>query len=103
MGHTKGTWKIKDMDFDGNIIIGVSESAQTDWICEVNGGESNGSFAAIPSDEGKANALLIAKAPQLLEIVEQALKSNWLSPTWNKFAKEVIRDIEKVDSVSAKS
>ena len=75
--HTQGPWMIYD-DGDGedsSDIINV-------WIDDRDGGEKYDIAAMLldrPVGERKANARLIASAPELLEALENALADiNWL-------------------------
>lgn len=62
MKHTKGTWKIEDHQIgSGESHLGGFKTV----ICELN---------KHLSDEGKANAKLIAAAPELLEALIEIQK-----------------------------
>ena len=75
--HTPGPWMIYDDgdDEDSSDIINV-------WIDDRDGGEKYDIAAMLldrPVGERKANARLIASAPDLLEALENALADiNWL-------------------------
>lgn len=70
MKHTKGEWKRNPHDTD------LEETIKSDSglrICEVKSFGSNDCFRDPSVEERKANAKLIAAAPELLEALQELL------------------------------
>ena len=63
MSHTPGPWKVERADSDGANVVAI---AQVAW-CGTNGSWSKNEHQFISAKEAKANAHLIAAAPDLLE------------------------------------
>jgi hypothetical protein len=97
--HTEGDWEmIIAPEFGPEEYEGVTiESPSTGTIiCEIAGG--------LPLIEILGNAKLIAKAPKLLDCLKEALEvmGNWDEegdPGWAKLSREIIQEIEKVESL----
>lgn len=75
--YTKGKWKIREeldsafKDYETNIIAGRTRIAE---VKHYNDGKDE-RFRNDPLiEEGKANALLISKAPEMLEMLEKVVK-----------------------------
>lgn len=95
---TKGKWLVFETpDYHepkcSRVEIGSDENT-TAWICKV---QNNG---LIEKEEGNANALLISKAPELLETLlnlHQAISSGnaHLLSEWNLKAKTLTHEILK--------
>ena len=69
--HTKGPWKVeKHSHINGELWLTVLSGA---WDITHNGGKSaiaDCRYSAMSDEENKANAKLIAAAPELLEALE---------------------------------
>ncbi len=78
MKHTQGKWEV-DPESDGQLWISVEDS--TTPICKINQAEEEDGNI-VTTEEDKANANLIASAPELLEAIKSAMriKDLWVPP-----------------------
>lgn len=67
--HTPGPWHVESADSDGANVVAI---AQVAW-CGTNGSYGRDASQTISAKEAKANARLIAAAPDLLEALEELL------------------------------
>ena len=91
-GWTKGPWEVTDEDVRGDDIFFRVESAEAGMVALVD---------ATPEDgPGKANAHLIASAPELAEALRQLVsmidEGSFIQPTWRQvvFARALLARIE---------
>jgi len=75
MKHTKGEWIFEEGHFNNDTHnLGYGTIIADNWnIAEIIPNVKTGKY--IPSEESKANAKLIAAAPDMLEILETTLAS----------------------------
>lgn len=70
--HTKGPWRISDPETDGEEFSIGNGTKTIGWVADSwDEGADGGAGQAWVSDEDKANARLIAAAPELLANVKQ--------------------------------
>lgn len=70
-GHyTPGPWKVYGSGTDGKYEIDTISGTKTAPICTIKLGVSKKSYG---SEEGRANAILIATAPEMLDALREVL------------------------------
>lgn len=84
--HTPGPWAVWEAEHEGDLVI---EPLTGDNICLLSGGLSLGAKARFK--DYKANAKLIARAPELLEFIKGLLAGGELNSRLNKIAKDLIQ------------
>jgi len=78
--HTPGPWeRVSSADWDGAHVI----DARVRIVAECHGCDIPGALGDVGVDEAKANAYLIAAAPELLAALEGLLADPYLSHSIN--------------------
>ena len=79
MKYTKGKWKVKELGGNAKAYTVYSEESDKNHIAEVNRLHHFGAHQKLYNVESaietKANANLIASAPELLEVLKEYVKS----------------------------
>lgn len=85
--HTKGKWTCRqDYDKKYNQPVIEIDARGSDNLCTVWNGQSEEM-----SSETKADALLISKAPEMLEFIESISKSENTPAAYRKIAQDLIK------------
>jgi uncharacterized small protein (DUF1192 family) len=69
--HTPGPWEVRE----GTVQLHVSARASTGWICTV-GGSQYDKAKPVGTETERANAALIARAPEMAEEIERLKAEN---------------------------